>query len=284
MCPNSIHSKYDWKFSPNEYQIHMQYGPVLVVYGTESSQHQHWRSEGGQGSACGSWIRDCRLGVQRLITPLNTDTTSIPDMATSEVQVGARAGNLSSSREETGWGLEGSFTFWRGIQWRRGSNGLADDGSVNTNVHREIQRARWEGRKPGCWWQQWKGSQKFMSQTPGWAEPETTLNSVEAQLCVVINSISVANNFCNKKQPNFWNAFFFLTYNDDLPIFKSSLEKEMVPHSSILAWRIPWTEEPGGLHSSWHCRVGHDWVNEHTFLKVLLIWIPVLFLGGRERL
>ena len=26
------------------------------------------------------------------------------------------------------------------------------------------------------------------------------------------------------------------------------LEKEMAPHSSILAWRIPWTEEPGGLH------------------------------------
>ena len=27
------------------------------------------------------------------------------------------------------------------------------------------------------------------------------------------------------------------------------LEKEMAPHSSILAWRIPWTEEPGGLQS-----------------------------------
>ena len=29
------------------------------------------------------------------------------------------------------------------------------------------------------------------------------------------------------------------------------LEKEMATHSSVLAWRIPWTEEPGGLHSSW---------------------------------
>ena len=27
------------------------------------------------------------------------------------------------------------------------------------------------------------------------------------------------------------------------------LEKEMATHSSVLAWRIPWTEEPGGLHS-----------------------------------
>ena len=36
------------------------------------------------------------------------------------------------------------------------------------------------------------------------------------------------------------------------------LEKEMVTHSSILAWRIPWTEEPGGLQSTGSQRVGHD--------------------------
>ena len=32
----------------------------------------------------------------------------------------------------------------------------------------------------------------------------------------------------------------------------------MATHSSILAWRIPWTEEPGGLHSTGSQRVGHD--------------------------
>ena len=32
----------------------------------------------------------------------------------------------------------------------------------------------------------------------------------------------------------------------------------MATHSSILAWRIPWTEEPGGLQSVWLQRVGHD--------------------------
>ena len=37
------------------------------------------------------------------------------------------------------------------------------------------------------------------------------------------------------------------------------LEKEMATHSSILAWRIPWTEEPGGLLSIGSCRVGRDW-------------------------
>ena len=36
------------------------------------------------------------------------------------------------------------------------------------------------------------------------------------------------------------------------------LEKEMATHSSILAWRIPWTEEPGGLVSVRSQRVGHD--------------------------
>ena len=36
------------------------------------------------------------------------------------------------------------------------------------------------------------------------------------------------------------------------------LEKEMVTHSSILAWRIPWTEKPGRLQSMGLHRVGHD--------------------------
>ena len=36
------------------------------------------------------------------------------------------------------------------------------------------------------------------------------------------------------------------------------LEKGMVTHSNILAWRIPWTEEPGGLQSMGSQRVGHD--------------------------
>ena len=36
------------------------------------------------------------------------------------------------------------------------------------------------------------------------------------------------------------------------------LEEGMTTHSSILAWRIPWTEEPGGLQSMGSQRVGHD--------------------------
>ena len=40
------------------------------------------------------------------------------------------------------------------------------------------------------------------------------------------------------------------------------LEKEMATPSSILAWRIPWTEEPGGLRSMWLQRVGHTLVTK----------------------
>ena len=40
--------------------------------------------------------------------------------------------------------------------------------------------------------------------------------------------------------------------------WEDPLEKEMATHSSILAWEIPWTEEPGGLQSLGSQRVGHD--------------------------
>ena len=43
-----------------------------------------------------------------------------------------------------------------------------------------------------------------------------------------------------------------------IPGSEDPLEKGMATHSSILAWRIPWTEEPGGLHSIGSQRVGHD--------------------------
>ena len=40
--------------------------------------------------------------------------------------------------------------------------------------------------------------------------------------------------------------------------WEDPLEKGMATHSSILAWRIPWTEKPGGLQSMGLQRVGHD--------------------------
>ena len=45
------------------------------------------------------------------------------------------------------------------------------------------------------------------------------------------------------------------------------LEKEMAAHSSILAWRIPWTEKPGRLQSTGSQWVGHDWATSLSFLS-----------------
>jgi len=41
-------------------------------------------------------------------------------------------------------------------------------------------------------------------------------------------------------------------------VYGISMEKAMATHSSTLAWKIPWTEEPGGLQSMGSGRVGHD--------------------------
>ena len=52
-----------------------------------------------------------------------------------------------------------------------------------------------------------------------------------------------------------------------------SLEKAMAPHSSTLAWKIPWTEEPGGLQSMGSLRVRHNWT---TSLSIFTFHLPAL--------
>ena len=49
--------------------------------------------------------------------------------------------------------------------------------------------------------------------------------------------------------------------------WEDPLEKGMSIHSSILTWRIPWTEEPGGLQSMGLQRVRHDWVTNTTTIR-----------------
>ena len=66
----------------------------------------------------------------------------------------------------------------------------------------------------------------------------------------------------------------------------SLVEKAMAPHSSTLAWRIPWTEEPGGLQSKGSRRVVHDWVTSlslFTFMHWRRTWQPTpVFLPGES--
>ena len=44
------------------------------------------------------------------------------------------------------------------------------------------------------------------------------------------------------------------------------LEKEMAPHSSTIAWKIPWMEEPGRLYSPWHLKES-DTTEQHHFMN-----------------
>ena len=54
--------------------------------------------------------------------------------------------------------------------------------------------------------------------------------------------------------------------------WEEPLEKGMATHSSILAWRIPWAEEPGGLQSKGSQRVRHNWVTEHVHSGAPRFW------------
>ena len=45
------------------------------------------------------------------------------------------------------------------------------------------------------------------------------------------------------------------------------MEKAMAPHSSTLAWKIPWAEEPGGLQSMGSWRVGHNWATSLSRIR-----------------
>ena len=58
------------------------------------------------------------------------------------------------------------------------------------------------------------------------------------------------------------------------------LEKGMANHASILVWRIPWVEEPGGLQSTGSQRVGHNWVTEHTRTSLHSLWKILLYPCG----
>ena len=52
------------------------------------------------------------------------------------------------------------------------------------------------------------------------------------------------------------------------------MEKEKATHSSTLAWKIPWTEEPGRLQSMGLQRVGHDWATSLSLYK----WYHMVFI------
>ena len=64
---------------------------------------------------------------------------------------------------------------------------------------------------------------------------------------------------------------------------EDTLEKEMATHSTVLAWKIPWTEEPGELQCMGRKRVGHDLATKQqqlhdiSLLLALILTCPILY-------
>ena len=79
----------------------------------------------------------------------------------------------------------------------------------------------------------------------------------------------------------------FYLQNQWFHMVQPNVEKAMAPHSSTLAWKIPWTEEPGGLPSMGSLRVGHDWATSlslFTFMHWRRKWQPTpAFLPGESQ-
>ena len=53
-------------------------------------------------------------------------------------------------------------------------------------------------------------------------------------------------------------TFRYLIHLEFIFVYVVRMEKALAPHSSTLAWKIPWAEEPGGLQSMGSQRVGHN--------------------------
>ena len=74
----------------------------------------------------------------------------------------------------------------------------------------------------------------------------------------LLPNISIISVFSNRQQlPLLIFCSVWLCYFSKFCAYL--LEKAIPPHSSTLAWKIPWTEETGGLQSMGSHRVGHDW-------------------------
>ena len=97
-------------------------------------------------------------------------------------------------------------------------------------------------------------------------------NSLQPPLCVLLFS------FCPSSPTK---GFLFI------PLLWYPSEKTMAPHSSTLAWKIPWAEEPGGLQSMGSLRVGHDWATSlslFSFRHGRRKWQPTpVFLPGESQ-
>ena len=116
---------------------------------------------------------------------------------------------------------------------------------------------------------------------------QVCVKSVELWLSSCFHSVAISapseiSHFC---------CHLYLPSRDDAiniyEVLDCILEKAVAPHSSTLAWKIPWTEEPGGLQSMGSRWVGHDWATSLS-LFTFMHWrrkgqpTPVLLPGESQ--
>ena len=131
--------------------------------------------------------------------------------------------------------------------------------------------------------------------TPVWSE--SIISSIQAEHCYFqmlpkSQESSVHLTFQKKHWLIFFNINILISSNPFIFSYLIGLtvqymEKAMAPHSSTLAWKIPWTEEPGRLQSMGSLRVRHNWATSlslFTFMHWRRKWQPTpVFLPGESQ-
>ena len=90
-----------------------------------------------------------------------------------------------------------------------------------------------------------------------------------------IQSFHFGGKYCQKHyfvlNRSWWEEHTLATFSSFYPPIYMSLREGNGPHSRTLAWKIPWTEEPGRLQSMRSLRVGHDWATS-LWLFTFMHW------------
>ena len=122
---------------------------------------------------------------------------------------------------------------------------------------------------------------------------------LEARDLLFACNISTKHDKCHHQDPKLFSSqvrdIFFEKVRNLCSLGRSYVEsnslpplsKAMAPHSSTLAWKIPWMEEPGGLQSMGSRRIGHNWMTSlslFTFMHWRREWQPTpVFLPGESQ-
>ena len=114
--------------------------------------------------------------------------------------------------------------------------------------------------------------------------PDSSILSFQLRECFAEHKEGWEEGGSTREQPYGPRGWRILEYTGSQTY---SSEEAMAPHSSTLAWKIPWTEEPGRLQSTESQRVGHDWVislSLFTFMHWRRKWQPTpVFLPGESQ-